>query len=1055
MVAFRVNDLQKIKNNYTGYFSPAGRSKIRVIVHMGTCGIAAGAQDILKAVEQKLKENPVRDIELKTTGCAGLCGSEPMLTVEVKGYPPVKYARLTPEAVTEIFEKHILGGKPVQKYSICQGNEVVVGEEIISSGERLYDNLPALDGYGFFKDQRLIVMKNRALLDPESIDEYIARDGYMAAAKALLEMTPEQIIDEIKRSGLRGRGGAGFPTGLKWEFAHKSKGDRKFILCNADEGDPGAFMDRCVLESDPHSVLEGMIIGGRAIGATEGIIYVRAEYPLAVERLEQAIAQANERGLLGKNILGSDYSLTIRLYLGAGAFVCGEETALMRSIEGKRGTPRPRPPFPAHKGLWEMPSVLNNVETFANVPRIILMGADKFASMGTERSKGTKVFALSGCVNNVGLVEVPMGIKLRDIVYNIGGGIKGGRKFKAIQLGGPSGGCLPESLLDTPVDYESISKTGAIMGSGGMLVIDDSACMVDIAKFFLGFTTDESCGKCVPCRIGTRVMLDILNKITRGEGTESDIQKLESLAQDISAASLCGLGQTAPNPVLTTLRYFRHEYEAHVKEKYCPAGKCKRLSPTPCQAACPIGSDVSSYVALIGHGRYEEAVSVILEDNPLPGTLGRVCVHKCESACKRKDVDKAVSICALKRFATDRATDYLEDVTPCETKYQEKVAIVGAGPAGIACAYDLIRMGYSVTVFDMLDKGGGMLRAGIPSYRLPREILDAELRRLEKMGVVFEYGKKLGRDFTIQDLKKMGFGAIFLGIGAYKGAKLGLKGEGEVQGIYDCIEFLMKNNLKGKFKAGEKVLVIGGGNAAMDAARVSVRLGSDVHIVYRRTKAEMPANPSEIEAAIEEGVKMHFLVSPVGLLTQNGKITGLRCIKNELGEPDSSGRRKPVPIPGSEFDIEADAIISAIGQVPDTAWIDGKNNLRVSKNGTLEVNPETMETGEPGVFAGGDAVTGPATVVEAMGAGQKAAVSIHCFLRGKPFGGYKRPRPRVNVERIPVTPEELEKITKAQMPHLEVSRRIGCFDEVELGLDEKQALMEAKRCMRCDLESEE
>ena len=464
--------------------------------------------------------------------------------------------------------------------------------------------IPALKDVGFFKNQVPVVLRNRGVINPDNIDEYIGRDGYAAAAKALTKMSSQQIIDEIKDSGLRGRGGAGFSTGMKWGFCAKAEGELKYILCNGDEGDPGAFMDRSVLEADPHSVLEGMIIGAKAIGANKGYIYVRAEYPLAIKRLKRAIEQAMDYGLLGNNILDTGFNLDIEIYQGAGAFVCGEETALMRSIEGKRGMPRPRPPFPAHKGLFEKPSVLNNVETLANISPIILKGSKWFAGLGTERSKGTKVFAVSGSVKNIGLIEVPMGITIKSIINDICSGVKGSRrKFKAVQMGGPSGGCLPESLADTPIDYESITKTGAIMGSGGMVVMDNKNCMVDVAKFFLGFTVEESCGKCTPCREGNIRLLEILTDISEGRGKEGDIEKLEELSGYIKDASLCGLGQTAPNPVLTTIKYFREEYEAHIRDKKCPAKKCPALldftvNPDKCKKcglcykACPSGAIV-------------------------------------------------------------------------------------------------------------------------------------------------------------------------------------------------------------------------------------------------------------------------------------------------------------------------------------------------------------------------------------------------------------------------------------------------------------------------------
>lgn len=527
----------------------------------GTGCIAGGGLKVKDALDAELvKRGLSQEYKVVLTGCNGFCAEGPILTVYPEG---IFYEKLKPEDIPLVVEEHLLKGRPVAKFMYKEPGKA--------------DKVPVMRDIPFFNLQVLRALRNKGLVDPEKIDEYIARDGYQAAAKALHEMTPEEIISTMKASGLRGRGGAGFLTGLKWELCNRVPGDVKFILCNGDEGDPGAFMDRSVMEADPHVVLEGMIIAAKAIGAHHGYIYVRAEYPLAVKRLRLAIEQAREQGLLGRDILGSGFDLDIDIYLGAGAFVCGEETALMRSIEGKRGMPIPRPPFPAQKGLWARPSVLNNVETFANVPQIILNGADWYRSLGTEKSTGTKVFALTGSVNNIGLIEVPMGIPLRQIIFDIGGGIPRGRKFKAVQLGGPSGGCIPEHLLDTPMTYEDIVKTGAIVGSGGMVVMDDMSCMVSVAKFFLEFTTDESCGKCPPCRIGTKVMCDKLVDITEGRGVPEDIEILEDLSRDIINTSLCGLGQTAPNPVLSTIRYFRDEYESHINDRWCKAGVCTDL----------------------------------------------------------------------------------------------------------------------------------------------------------------------------------------------------------------------------------------------------------------------------------------------------------------------------------------------------------------------------------------------------------------------------------------------------------------------------------------------
>ncbi len=538
------------------------RSRANLMLCGGTGCIATGSLKVRDALVEELKKRKIEDeFSITLTGCNGFCAQGPILIVHPD---EIFYEKLTPGDIPHLVEEHFIKGRPVEKFMYREPEKKTV--------------VPSMNEIPFFKYQVLRALRNKGLIDPESIEDYIARDGYMAAAKALTEMTPEEIIKELKDSGLRGRGGAGFPTGLKWELCSMAKDDQKYILCNGDEGDPGAFMDRSIMEADPHVVLEGMIIGAKAIGATKGYIYVRAEYPLAVQRLQLAIDRAKEYGLLGENILNSGFDLDIEIYEGAGAFVCGEETALMRSLEGKRGMPIPRPPFPVNKGLWGKPTVLNNVETYANIPQIILNGGEWFRSLGTEKSTGTKVFALTGAVNNIGLIEVPMGIPLKTIIYDIGGGIKKGRKFKAVQLGGPSGGCLPEELLDTPVTYEDIVKTGAIVGSGGMVVMDDYNCMVNVARFFLEFTADESCGKCPPCRIGTRVMLDKLIDITEGRGKEGDVETLLDLAGDIIKTSLCGLGQTAPNPVFTSIRYFRDEYEAHIHQKWCKAGVCRELS---------------------------------------------------------------------------------------------------------------------------------------------------------------------------------------------------------------------------------------------------------------------------------------------------------------------------------------------------------------------------------------------------------------------------------------------------------------------------------------------
>ncbi|MBN2565640.1 MAG: NADH-quinone oxidoreductase subunit NuoF [Candidatus Eisenbacteria bacterium] len=553
----------------------------RVTVGLSSCGIAAGAAKVFDAFRSEFERRDLKT-QLLRTGCVGMCYREPIVDIETPGMGTVTYGGVSPEQVARIVEEHVVGGKPVE--------ELVVRAE----GHELPDD-------SYYERQVRLVLRNVGRIDPESIDDYIEVGGYTALERVVTQMTPESVVEEIKASGLRGRGGAGFPAGVKWDLARQQAEPVKYMIVNADEGDPGAFMDRSILEGDPHAVLEGLIIGAYAIGAREGFVYVRAEYPLAVKRLRMAIADSQARGFLGDNIFGSGFSFQVHIKEGAGAFVCGEETALIASIEGHRGMPRLRPPFPAAKGLWGKPTNNNNVETYANVPWIITNGARAFASYGTETSKGTKVFALAGKIVRGGLVEVPMGMRLRDVIFDVGGGIPDGRRFKAVQMGGPSGGCIPEEHIDIKIDYESVTQTGAIMGSGGMVVMDETTCMVDIARFFLQFTQDESCGKCTFCRIGTKRMLEILDRITTGQGREGDIERLEDLGAKIASSSLCGLGQSAPNPVLTTIRYFRDEYEAHVNEKRCPAHVCRALITyeidpekcvgcTLCAKACPVGA---------------------------------------------------------------------------------------------------------------------------------------------------------------------------------------------------------------------------------------------------------------------------------------------------------------------------------------------------------------------------------------------------------------------------------------------------------------------------------
>ncbi|MEW6399075.1 MAG: NADH-ubiquinone oxidoreductase-F iron-sulfur binding region domain-containing protein [Bacillota bacterium] len=1003
---------------------------LEIYVGMGTCGLAAGAQAVWDAVEEQLRERGI-SARLVRTGCIGMCESEPLLDVVRPGEPRITYGGVSAEAVPEIVEKHVLGGYPVEEHVIGQ----------ITDPARPYQELP------FYAKQRRLVLARTGFIDPRSIEDYLSLGGYGALLKVLTSMTPEQVIAQVTRSGLRGRGGAGFPTGRKWEATRSANSRKKYVVCNGDEGDPGAFMDRSVLEGDPHAVLEGMMIAAYAIGADEGYLYIRAEYPMAVRHVRMAIEQARECGLLGEHVLGTGFSLDLHVKEGAGAFVCGEETALLASIQGERGMPRPRPPFPAQSGLWGCPTNINNVETYANVPAIMTNGAEWFAHVGTERSKGSKVFSLAGKVARTGLAEVPMGMSLGELIFDVGGGISGGKKFKGVQIGGPSGGCLPPELLNTPIDYDSLTATGAIMGSGGLVVLDEDTCMVDLARFFLNFTQSESCGKCTPCREGTKRMLEILTRICQGKGEPEDLGRLEKLALVVKDTSLCGLGQTAPNPVLTTLRYFRHEYEAHVIAKRCPASVCAWLFTSPCQNACPAGIDIPIYLDHIRNGRFREAYFVIKRDNPLAAVCGRVCDHPCEGKCRRGQLDDPLAIRLLKRAATDWVLEH-DDRLPNFTVRSPRgvrVAVVGSGPAGLSCAHYLALKGYQVTVFEALPVLGGMLRTGIPEYRLPRRVLDAEIQSIIDLGIEVRTGVRVGDNPTLEDLKQEGFPAIFLALGAQGSPPLGVPGD-RLEGVYPGVEFLRRVNLgRTPDLTGKRVVVVGGGNVAIDAARTSLRLGAySVRVVYRRRREDMPAIPEEVTETEREGIGFTYLAAPVRV-AREGRVSGVVCRRMALGDFDRDGRRRPLPEPDSEFTLDADVIISAIGQAVESAW--GQvAGLRVGRGGVVDVDARTLATGVEGVFAGGDCVSGPATVIEAVAAGKRAAAAIDRYLGGdgEVVPGYPLDR-RLSGEIIETT------VRRHPVLALEPDRRARSFAEVECGYPYDVASAEAARCLRCDV----
>jgi NADH-quinone oxidoreductase subunit F len=1002
-----------------------------ILVGAATCGRAAGALSVLEAINSKLEQYNIQATIIQV-GCIGLCCAEPLINIIKPGRPHIYYGNLTPEVAAQLVEDYLVKDDP--RPDLALG---LVGDDKV-------EGIPEFLKLPMLKPQVRIALRNCGLIDPENINHYIARGGYQSLCRALLEMTPNKVIDEIKKSGLRGRGGAGFPTGLKWELCRNAPGSQKYMICNADEGDPGAFMDRSTMEGDPHTVIEGMAIAAYAIGATKGYIYIRAEYPLAVKRVRLAIKQAEEKGFLGESILGSGFSFHIHVKEGAGAFVCGEETALMASIEGKRGMPRVRPPFPAQSGLWGKPTNINNVKSLAAVPVIIARGADHYAQIGTGKSRGTAVFALTGKIANSGLVEVPMGITLQEIIYEIGGGIANGKRFKAVQTGGPSGGCLPASHLSLPVDYESLTEAGSIMGSGGMVVMDEDTCMVDIARYFLSFTQSESCGKCVPCRLGTKQMLDILEGICSGNGKMEDIDLLLELAGSVKAGSLCGLGQTAPNPVLTTIRYFRDEYEEHIKKHHCRAAVCRGLVTAPCSHTCPAGIDVPRYIRFIEQSKPAEALAVIREKIPFPSVCGLVCFHPCETKCRRAQLDEAIAIRELKRYAAEHGGDLWKQSLKIAPPTGKRVAIVGSGPAGLTAAYYLAKLGHSVTVFESLPEPGGMLRMAIPEYRLPKEVLKAEIKEIQNLGVEIRTNTEV---HYVESLFQQGYDAIFVAIGAQKDVRMGIDGE-ESPKFIDRLALLRDINMGKKVSLGNRVAVIGGGHAAIDVARTARRLGSrEVTIIYRRTQADMPAGSEEIEEALAEGVKICELTVPTRIIHENGDFT-LECIRMKPGAIDASGRRRPEPIEGSEFTLKFDSIIASIGQ---RLMVSDQFDLPMGKGDVIEVDKDTLATPKEGVFAGGDAVTGPASVVEAIAHGRQAAISIDKYLGGQ--GDIDEVLAPPEAEVAPL--EEAEEKGRPQAATLPLKQRLGSFAQVELGYNEEMAIEEAKRCLRCDLEERE
>jgi len=1017
--------------------------KGRTIVNVCMTGCRAyGSADVKEALEAEVKKQGLLGtVEVRATGCHGFCAKAPVIAIDPHG---IHYQEIDPEDAAEIVKTTLMNNGLIDRLAYLDtGTQRPVHHRV---------QIP------FYQKQERRVLGNCGRIDPRNIEHYIAAGGYRAVIKALSRMTPEEVIEEVTTAQLRGRGGAGFPTGLKWKFARHAAGRPKYIVCNADEGDPGAFMDRAMLEGDPHAVLEGMLIGAYAIGAEYGYMYVREEYPIAVEHLTIALEQMRELGLLGENILGTGFNFELFLKMGAGAFVCGEETALMASIEGKRGMPRARPPFPAQSGLDEKPTNINNVETLANIPLIIKNGAAWYGQVGTEKSKGTKIFSLAGKVNNTGLVEVPIGVTVKEVIFDIGGGIPKGRKFKAVQMGGPSGGCVPSQYLNLAIDYDTLQRIGAIMGSGGMVVMDENNCMVEIARFFLSFTQSESCGKCAPCRLGTTQLLEILTRITRGEGRLEDIDTIKGLGETITEASLCGLGQTCAKPAISTLKFFLKEYEDHILERRCAGATCDSMVISACQHACPAGIDVPNYVAAIASGDYERSVDIIRERNPFPAVCGRICIHPCEFKCRRGELDDPVAIRSLKRFAADW---YFEHIglakEPFPTTKEKKIAIVGAGPAGLTCAYFLAQMGYGTTVFEAQSIAGGMLGITVPEFRLPREVILEEINYIESCGVEIRYNSPIDTRHTVDDLMTEGYNAVFIAAGAQASKRIEVPGEDEdLEGLSYGLNFLTDIR-KGKevFIKGRTV-VIGGGNVAVDVARTAIRAGAeDVQIFCLESREEMPAWDKDIGEALDEGIIINPSWGPSMIMGGDGRVKGVEFVRC-VSVFDDEGRFNPTLDHASTQIVEADNVIISIGQAPDTSFLSEDSRLERELWGSLAVDENTLSTNIPGIFAGGDFTVGPTYVIRAISSGRRAAIAIDKYLGGE--------KGRIEIldektARQKDTPLAQEEETSEERPRIEIKlespeERVRDFREVERGFTEEQALREAVRCLRCDLEKD-
>lgn len=1030
MLTTKIKSLEDLESIKRLYHEELATYKYQILVCDGA-GCSPSQNSKLKISFKKLIEdnNLENEVLIIETGCMGVCALGPVLVIMPDG---VLYTEVNSEKAAEIFQAHIIDGQVKEEFTFLDLEKDVY--------------VPKIGEIDFISNQTRIVLRNCGLIDHSSIEAYIAHDGYAATAKALKSMSAKAVIEEVKRSTLRGRGHGNLPVGIDWEERMNARSGQKYIVCDADDGDSKTSLNRSILEGDPHSVLEGMILAGYGIGANKGYIYISPEYSLVHDCLSTAIKQARDYGLLGQNILESGFEFDLEINFGAGSFVCGEDSSLLASIEGKRGEAQEKNQFSLERRLFAKPTIVHNVETFANVPQIIFRGADWYTQYGTDNCKGTMALSLAGDIVNKGIIEVPMGISLGEVLYKFGGGIPDGKSLKAVQVGGPSGQLIPKGLLNTPMDYDSWEIFQTVMSSGELNVMSEDSCMVDTAKRSLEVIQDQSCGKCTPCRIGTQRLLEILDRITKGEGRTGDIELLEELSESIQLSSMCSFGENAANPVLSTIKYFRGEYEEHIRHKYCSAGACADLVGSPCENACPAGINVPGYMGLISEGKYIDAYHLIRRENPFPAVCGRICTRPCESKCRRAQLDEAIAIADLKRFVSDCAFE-LENPLREENLLPKKgksIGIIGAGPSGLTCGYYLARLGYEVDVYEAHALAGGVLAFGIPEYRLPNDTLNREINLIEQAGVNIHLNTEIGKNIQFTELKNK-HDAIYIATGSQIANKIDVTGE-NLSGVIHGLDFLRSVNLGRNVQVGDVVAVIGGGNTAIDAARTALRMGAQkVMLLYRRSIEDMPADIREIHEAIEEGIQIMPLVAPVRFIGSKDKIEEIECVRMELGLFDSGGRRRPKAQEGSNFSLKVDTVIPAVSQSSDLPFV-RDNEVGTTQWGTLLTDKDNQMTTLEGVFAGGDVARGPDVAIHAIADGKKAAVSIDLFLGGKGILN------KGEAIEFPVANDEdaLHEHERYEIEILAPETRNKSFAEVGRGYHKLKAIAESMRCLRCD-----